>query len=119
VILALVFAATDLQLGSADAKTVAKAGEAKEGLTALEEAGIGEGSLLPHEVLVGGGVDPAGVATELNEVEGIHGAVAPEGSDWRRGGTAIVEAVPIPDSGTAVSRPPTTTSSTPSMAASR
>jgi putative drug exporter of the RND superfamily len=100
VILALVFAATDLQLGSADANTVAKAGESKEGLTALEEAGIGEGSLLPHEVLVGGGVDPAQVAAELNEVEGIHGAVAPEGSDWRRGGTAVVEAVPIPDSGT-------------------
>jgi RND superfamily putative drug exporter len=100
VILALVFAATDLQLGSADANTVAKTGEAKEGLTALEDAGIGEGSLLPHEVLVGGGVDPEQVAADLREVEGIHGAVAPPGSDWRREGTAIVEAVPIPDSGT-------------------
>ncbi len=39
VILALAFAATDLQLGASDANTVAKSGEAKEGLTALQDAG--------------------------------------------------------------------------------
>ncbi len=60
VILALALAATDLQLGASDANTVAKSGEAKEGLTALEDAGIGEGSLLPHEILVEGGHQPRG-----------------------------------------------------------
>ena len=35
VVLALVFAATDLQLGSSDADTVAKSGDAKDGLVAL------------------------------------------------------------------------------------
>ena len=99
VILALVFAATDLQLGTSDADTIAKSGDAKEGLVALEDAGIGEGSLLPHEILVGGGTNPERVADELRGVDGIHGAVAPEGSEWRRDGTAIVEAIPIPDSG--------------------
>src|SRR5919106_4844538 len=38
VILALAFAATDLQLGASDADTVARSGDAKEGLVALEEA---------------------------------------------------------------------------------
>ena len=43
---------------------------------------------------------PEEVAASLDEVEGIHGAVAPDEEDWRRDGTAIVEAIPIPDSGT-------------------
>src|SRR5829696_1686077 len=99
VVLALVVAATDLQLGASDADTVAKSGDARDGLVALEDAGIGEGSLLPHEILIGGGTNPERVADELRGVDGIHGAVAPEGSEWRRDGTAIVEAIPIPDSG--------------------
>jgi RND superfamily putative drug exporter len=99
VILALAIAAFDLQLGTSDADTVAKSGDAKDGLTALEDAGIGEGSLLPHEILIDGNTDPAQVASGLRGVEGIHGAVAPEGDDWRRDGSALVTAVPTPDSG--------------------
>ena len=100
VILALAFAASDLQLGTSDANTIAKSGDAKDGLVALERAGIGEGSLLPHEVLIEGGTSPERVAADLRGVEGIHGAVAPGGPEWRRGGTALVEAIPVPDSGT-------------------
>jgi RND superfamily putative drug exporter len=99
VVLALAFAATELRLGVSDANTMARSGDAKQGLTALERAGIGEGALLPHEVLVGGGGDPRPVAAALDGVEGIHGAAAPAGSDWRRGDTALVEAIPIADSG--------------------
>jgi putative drug exporter of the RND superfamily len=99
VIVALVIAATDLQLGSTDADTVAKSGDAKDGLVALERAGIGEGSLLPHEILIQGGTDPEQVAADLRQVDGIHGAVAPADSNWRSGGTALVEAIQIPDSG--------------------
>ena len=99
VILALTFAATNIQLGSSDADTIAKQGDAKQGLTALEDAGIGEGSILPHEILVQGGVRPDKVAADLRGVEGIHGAVAPQ-DGWRRDGTAIVEAIPVADSGT-------------------
>jgi putative drug exporter of the RND superfamily len=99
VIAALALAATDLQLGTSDADTMARSGDAKQGLVALERAGIGEGALLPHEVLVGGRTDPERVAADLRGVEGVHGAVAPDGPEWRRGGTALVEAVPVPDSG--------------------
>jgi putative drug exporter of the RND superfamily len=99
VILALALAATDLQLGTSDADTVAKSGDAKEGLVALEDAGIGEGSLLPHEILVEGGTKPERVAADLRDVEGIHGAIAPDSPEWRQNGTAIVEAIPVPDSG--------------------
>jgi putative drug exporter of the RND superfamily len=99
VILALALAATDLQLGTSDADTVAKSGDAKEGLVALEDAGIGEGSLLPHEILIEGNTNPERVVADLREVEGIHGAVAPNSPEWRQNGTAIVEAIPVPDSG--------------------
>lgn len=99
VVLALVLAATDLQLGASDADTVASSGDAREGLVALEESGIGEGALLPHEILIEGSTDPDALAGELSAVENIHGAVAPSAEDWRREGTAIVEAIPTPDSG--------------------
>ena len=66
---------------------------------ALEDAGVGEGALLPHEILIEGDTDPGQVASAVAGVEGIHGAVAPDSPHWRRDGTAIVEAIPIPDSG--------------------
>jgi putative drug exporter of the RND superfamily len=99
IVLALVVAATDLQLGASDADTVAKSGDAREGLVALEQAGIGEGALLPHEILITGDTNPDEVAAALRDVEGVHGAVAPDSPQWRRDGTSVVEAVPIADSG--------------------
>jgi putative drug exporter of the RND superfamily len=99
VILALVVAATNLQLGASDADTVTKSGDSYEGLVALEDAGIGEGSLLPHEILIEGSTDPDEVAAQLAEVEGVHGAVAPADQSWNRNGTSLVEVIPIPDSG--------------------
>jgi RND superfamily putative drug exporter len=99
VILALTFAATDLQLGTSDADTIAKSGDAKDGLVALEDAGIGEGSLLPHEILVEGSTDPDEVAAAVREVPGVHGAFAPDDASWRRDGTAVVDAIQVPDSG--------------------
>src|SRR3954469_17058895 len=90
VVLALALAATDLQLGSSDADTVARSGDAKDGLVALERAGIGEGSILPHEILIAGDTDPDRVAGRLRKVDGIHGAVAPDDAAWRRGGSALV-----------------------------
>lgn len=100
VVLALVVAAGTLNLGASDADTVASGGPSREGLVALEEAGIGEGALLPHEVLIDGGSDPEEVAARLREVDGVHGAVAPADGAWRRDGTALVEVIPTPDSAT-------------------
>jgi putative drug exporter of the RND superfamily len=98
-VVALAFAATGLQLGTDDADTVARSGDAKQGLVALERAGIGEGALLPDEVLVPGGTDPRRVAAALRKVDGVHAAIAPRAPQWRRAGTAIVDAIPVADSG--------------------
>ena len=104
VIAALALAATDAQLGSDDADTIAQSGDAKQALIALERAGIGEGALLPHEILVDDRADPGRVAAAVAAVDGVHGAVAPAAPEWRRGGTALVEAIPISDGGTGAGR---------------
>lgn len=77
VIVALTVAAADLRLGVADANTMAKSGDSKDGLVALQRSGIGEGALLPHEILVGSTSDPARVAAAVGSVDGVHGAAAP------------------------------------------
>jgi putative drug exporter of the RND superfamily len=100
VLAALMIAATDLRLGIHDADTLAKSGDAKEALIALEDEGIGEGALLPHEILIEGNTDPRQVAERLRTLDGIHGAVAPDAPDWRRDGTALVDVIPVVDSGT-------------------
>jgi RND superfamily putative drug exporter len=99
VIVALAASALDLQLGASDAGTIAKSGDANTGLVALERAGIGEGALLPHEILIDGKTDPETVAAALRDVDGVHGAVAPDSPEWRRDGSAIVDAIPVADSG--------------------
>jgi RND superfamily putative drug exporter len=93
---ALVIAATKLHPGIANVNALAKKGDAKEGLVALERSGIGSGALLPYEIL-DRGAPPDTVAAKVQAVNGIHGAVAPADPAWRRAGTAVVEAFPIPD----------------------
>ena len=98
-IAALAVAATDLRLGTSNPDTIARSGDARERLVALTRSGIGFEALLPHELLVKGPVAPERVATVLDRVDGIHGAVAPTGSDWRRGDASLVGAIPTADSG--------------------
>ncbi len=97
VVIALVVAAAGLQLGTSNADTIAKRGDAKAGLLALEHSGIGAGALFPHEVLVSK-TNPDRVASALRDLDGVHGAVAPDTAAWRRDGTAIVDAFPTADS---------------------
>jgi RND superfamily putative drug exporter len=97
VLAALVLAATNLQLGISNVNTIAKEGDAKQGLLALERSGIGSGAIVPNEVLVTGSTSPAGVAQALAAVPGVHGAVAPASPQWRRSGAAVVEVFPTPD----------------------
>jgi RND superfamily putative drug exporter len=92
VLAALVLAATNLQLGLSNVNDIAKQGEAKQGLLAIERSSIGAGALVPHEVLVRGSASPEAVARSLAQVRGVHGAVAPALPEWRRGGAAIVDA---------------------------
>jgi putative drug exporter of the RND superfamily len=93
IIAALLVGATHLKLGIGDPDTIAKAGDAKQGLAELERSGIGNGEIMPHEILVRGG-DGAAVARQVAGVAGVHGAVADRSPAWNRNGTSIVLAFP-------------------------
>jgi RND superfamily putative drug exporter len=96
---ALIYAATGLTLGDASPDTIAKQGDAKQGLIALEDSGIGSGALLPYEILTQG-TNPNQVAAKVGSVPGVHGAVAPDSLQWRSGGVAEVLAIPRADDST-------------------
>jgi putative drug exporter of the RND superfamily len=104
VLAALVLAATSLQLGISNVNTIAKQGDAKQGLVALERSGIGAGALLPNEVLVHGSASAERIAQALAEVPGVHGAVAPDSPQWRRPGVSVVDAFTSADASTASAR---------------
>jgi RND superfamily putative drug exporter len=88
VLAALLLAATSLQPGLPNANTIAKQGEAKQGLLALERSGIGSGVILPYELLIADNTSPQGLAAAVAQVKGVHGAVAPPGAGWRSPGAA-------------------------------
>jgi RND superfamily putative drug exporter len=93
VLLALAAATTNLHLGNADPDTIAKSGPAKQGLDALASSGIGKGAIAPTETLTPAS-DAEKVAAAQRRVEGVHGAAAPGGPEWRRDGQAVVVASP-------------------------
>jgi len=97
VLAALVIAATSLQPGLPNVNTIAKEGDAKQGLLALERSGIGSGALLPNEALVEGSTAPEKVAAAMAAVPGVHGAVAPTAPEWRSNGAAVVDSFSVPD----------------------
>ncbi|MDR0345427.1 MAG: MMPL family transporter [Nocardiopsaceae bacterium] len=99
VMIPLGIAASSLQLGTPQARSLAKSGPAFQGLTWLEQAGIRTGVLTPMEVLAPPGTDPVSLAARLRQVPGVRDAVAPAGPSWRRGGTALVDVQPASETG--------------------
>ena len=94
VLVALVVAAANIQLGNPLAASLSKEGPARAGLENLEDSGIGTGPLSPFDALVRSG-EPGDVAQALAEVEGVRSAAAP--AEWRRDGTAVVVVIPTSD----------------------
>jgi RND superfamily putative drug exporter len=93
-LVALVVAASSIQLGNPRADSLAQAGPARAALEQLKDSGIGTGPLSPFDALVRSG-DPQHVATALAGVEGVRSAAAP--ADWRRGETSLVTVIPTSD----------------------
>ena len=85
ILFALLASATNLHMGAADPDTIAKEGSAKVALDQLGDSGIGKGVIAPTETLAPEAA-AAAVAQRQGEVEGVHGAVAPEGAAWRKDG---------------------------------
>ncbi len=98
ILLALLVAATDMNIGEPRGDSLATTGEARGGYDSLVEAGL-EGALSPMEVLVVGG-DPDATRAALAGVGDVIGAVAPDNSAWRVGDAAIVSVFPTTEGST-------------------
>jgi putative drug exporter of the RND superfamily len=96
VLIALVVAASSIQLGTPRAESLAQSGAARAGLEKLQQSGIGPGPLAPFEALVRS-PDPRGAAETFAGVAGVRGAVAPSDRDWRRDGNTLVTVIPTAD----------------------
>ena len=94
VLVALVVAASTIQLGNPRAESLAQEGPARVGLDKLQDSGIGTGPLSPFDALVRSG-DPEAVAEVFAEVEGVQSAAAP--ADWRSDATSLVVIIPTED----------------------
>jgi RND superfamily putative drug exporter len=104
VLAVLLVVATSLQPGNANVNTLSRSGPARIALQELERAGIGAGALEPIEVLSHPGAQARQVAAALQSVPGVHGAVAPAGGPWQRGGLAVVDAFATSDGSTPAGR---------------
>ncbi len=103
VLAALLVPAFALNIGSPQADSLATGGDARAGVVALEQAGIGAGVLTPIRVLApAAGADA--LATRLARVDGVRLALAPDDPAWRRGETALVTVLAAADANSTAGR---------------
>jgi putative drug exporter of the RND superfamily len=93
VMLALASAAFRLNVAFPNPDSLAKSGDAYQGLKRLEAAGIGSAPFMPFDVLVERG-NPSRTAVDLRGVAGVRGVAAPVGSAWRRNGGQLLSVIP-------------------------
>ncbi len=95
ILVALAVVATDLRPGQPSVDALSAGGEAREALTAAEDAGLGSGIVTPVEVLTSA---PGDVRERLGEVPGVRAVVAPDGESWERDGRRALLVFPQQDS---------------------
>jgi len=88
----LMIPATQLAIGTPRPDSLNSSGESRMALEALEASGIDAGVMDPLTILVQG--DPGPVAAAVDGLDGVRGAVAPEGDQWRREGNGLVAVIP-------------------------
>jgi putative drug exporter of the RND superfamily len=89
--------ALSLHLGMPGSGAEATAGPAHDALVSLTRGGVPSGVITPTEVLTRAG-SPASVAARAAHLPGVYTAVAPSTPDYARGGTAIVDVLPVTES---------------------
>lgn len=83
-----------INVGEPGARSLGTATPAGQTLVALGKAGVPAGVLDPIEILVRDRAGPALLAPQLSGLPGVRTAVAPDGSTWRRDGTALLSVQP-------------------------
>jgi RND superfamily putative drug exporter len=104
ILAALILAASNIHFGVSDVDTLAKDGDAKDGLVALQDSGIGSGVLVPFEILVEGDGSASQLAAEVGGIDGMQGAVAPETPSWSSADSSLAIAFGHADASSQESR---------------
>jgi len=99
----LLVSAVTLNPGDPQANALAQSGDARDGLVALENAGIGAGALTPIYALASP-ADADAVAARLGHVSGVRTAIAPNDPAWRRDGSALITVIPTADANSGAGR---------------
>lgn len=94
---ALGAAALSMQVGDVSVNSLSQQGQARQGVTMLEEAGIPTGVLSPVELYLPPGANPALVSATVARVPGVRTVITPEQPPWRSDGTAVIDALPTAD----------------------
>ncbi|HEY7908766.1 MAG TPA: MMPL family transporter, partial [Thermomicrobiales bacterium] len=92
----LLASALTLNPGDPQTDALAQSGDARDGLVALQQAGIGAGALTPIYALAQP-ADADTVAARLAQVGGVRAAIAPNDPAWRRDGSALITVLPTTD----------------------
>ncbi len=90
---ALIIPAFSMHVGEPSTAALAQAGPAHTALATLEAGGVPPGTLTPVDVLTRANAAPA-VAHRLEDLPGVHAAIAPGSSQFRRSGTALITVLP-------------------------
>jgi RND superfamily putative drug exporter len=97
ILAALIIPIFGIKIGQSQTSSLASGGPAYEHLQTLRNGGVPGGVVSPMEVLVKGS-DPAGSAAQVvdkaTKVDGVAAAFAPDNSQWRKDGYALVAVIP-------------------------
>lgn len=99
---ALAATAATVNIGLPATTNLATSGAATDGLHALTADGFPSGTLTTVPVYVPHAADAASVASSLGNVASLRGAVAPSGTAWHQGGSAMVFVIPQHEVGTSL-----------------
>ncbi|HET9025771.1 MAG TPA: MMPL family transporter, partial [Burkholderiaceae bacterium] len=95
----LLVSASHIQLGVANSDSLAKTGDARAGLDALKNSGIGSGVMAPHEVIVPT-AEAQAAADATRQLKDVHGGVVVKNASWVSDGKTSMLVLPSPDAGT-------------------
>jgi RND superfamily putative drug exporter len=93
-------AAAGIKVGEPAAAALGTTTPAAHALHGLEQAGVPAGVLDPIEIITPASAHPAQLARRLAALPGVRTAVAPAGSAWQQGGTALISVQPAAEPST-------------------
>jgi RND superfamily putative drug exporter len=92
-LIAVMLPSLSMHIGEPSTAALAQSGPAHAALSTLEAGGVPSGTLTPIDVLASGDAAPT-ITRKLADLPGVYAALSPATPQFRRGGTALITALP-------------------------